>query len=101
MAALMAEAQGDAEFARRLREKWVAARRAALRSILERGEARGELRRDLDLELVIDGLYGPMWYRLLNSHAPLDRAFAECLVEQLFAGIHAAATPRASQAQCS
>ena len=89
MAALMAYAQHDAAFARRWRKEWIDSRRAALRSILVRGQDRGELRKDLDLELLIDGFYGPMWYRLLNGHAPLDRRFAEHLTAQLLAGAHA------------
>lgn len=86
MAALMAHAQHDAAFGQRMREEWIGSRRAALRSILGRAQERGELRGGLDLELLADCLYGPMWYRLLNGHARLDRAFAERLIVQLLNG---------------
>jgi hypothetical protein len=37
----------------------------------------GEFRRDVDIELIIDLIYGPMWYRLMVGHQPLNREFAE------------------------
>ena len=46
-----------------------------------------EIRPDLNLELVIDGIYGPIWYRLLLKHAPLDDVFAEELMNLLMLGI--------------
>ncbi len=86
---LIAEAQKDATFASSFREQFIECRRAATRTILERGIARGELRPDLNLELVIDAIYGPIWYRLLLKHATLDDAFAEELVNFLIVGIQA------------
>lgn len=86
---LIAEAQMDASLAEAFREQFIKCRRAATRTILERGIARGELRPDLNLELVIDTIYGPIWYRLLLKHATLDDAFAEELVNFLIVGIQA------------
>lgn len=82
---LIAEAQLDVNLAEAFREQFIKSRRAATRTILERGVNRGELRPDL--ELVIDAIYGSVWYRLLLKHAPLDDAFAEELVNFLIAGI--------------
>ena len=76
---LMAEAQFDPDFAEHFRNGFVARRRAALRRLLERGVERGELAAGLDLDLVIDLIYGAMWYRLLNQHASLDDVFADAL----------------------
>jgi hypothetical protein len=41
---------------------------------------RGDLRRNLDLEIAIDLLLGPIYYRLLMSGEPLTSAFIERLV---------------------
>src|SRR4051812_18268352 len=58
-----------AEFARR--------RRSLTRKVLERAIARGELRRQVDVDLVIDVIGGATTFRLLQGHAPLNRRFAE------------------------
>lgn len=86
---LIAETQIDPNLAEAFREQFIKSRRQVTRTILERGIARGELRKDLNLELVIDGIYGPVWYRMLLKHAPLDNNFAEELVHFLMLGIQA------------
>jgi AcrR family transcriptional regulator len=96
IAGLIAEAQTDSAVAATFREKFVASRRAATRVILERGMARGELRPNLNLELAIDTIYGPVWYRLLLKHAALDQAFAAELVCQLVGGMGAGAAQNPS-----
>ena len=62
---LLADAMGDAELFAVFRAALVEPRRAAMRVVLERGVARGEIRADADLELVIDLIAGPMIYRFL------------------------------------
>jgi len=52
-------------------------RRSAAREIIQAGMDSGEFRRDVDIELIIDLIYGPMWYRLMVGHQPLNREFAE------------------------
>ena len=69
---LMAQALLDPVFATAFRDRFLFSRRAALRGILERAVARGEIGEDLDVELLVDVVYGVLWYRLLLDHAPLD-----------------------------
>jgi AcrR family transcriptional regulator len=76
---LMAEAQLSEEFAVAFREQFIARRRKALTDLIQRGIERGQLEADVDVEFLADMIYGPMWYRLLNRHAPLDDAFADRL----------------------
>jgi AcrR family transcriptional regulator len=76
---LMAQAVLDPEFASAFRERFLFARRAALRGILQRAVARGEMGRAVDLELLLDVVFGVLWYRLLLDHAPLDDAAAHDL----------------------
>jgi AcrR family transcriptional regulator len=83
VAGLVAQAQHDPEFAVRFRERFITRRRAILAAVIERGQAGGELRADLDLDLAIDAFYGPIIYRLLFAHAPLDEAFADALAAEL------------------
>jgi AcrR family transcriptional regulator len=58
-------------------------KRARHREVLCRGVERGDLRRDADLEAVIDAYVGPIFYRFLISDAPLDDAFADTLVDSV------------------
>lgn len=76
---IAAEAQADPEALRVFRERFVLPRRRAAVEILERGVASGEFDPELDAELAIDLLYGPIWLRLLIGHLPLDEDFAEAL----------------------
>ncbi|CAA9448955.1 MAG: Transcriptional regulator, AcrR family [uncultured Rubrobacteraceae bacterium] len=89
VAALIAEGQADPELAEALRLRWLSVRRTEAREILELGIERGELREDLDLEVAVDVLYGPIYYRLLVGHAPLDADFADALADYVFAGLGA------------
>jgi AcrR family transcriptional regulator len=85
MRGLMADAVLDPEFNKILREAFVSRRRAATREILRRGVERGEIAPDTDLELTIDMLFGPVWFRLLVQHAKLDAKFARQLVDAILA----------------
>ncbi|MFI5046960.1 MAG: TetR/AcrR family transcriptional regulator [Acidimicrobiia bacterium] len=49
-------------------------------AVVERAIARGELRSDIDPELVIDACVGPVFYRFLVSGAPIDDRFLDALV---------------------
>jgi AcrR family transcriptional regulator len=81
---IAAAAQQDEHVAGVLAE-FTAQRRAALRSLLERGRANGDLSADANLGLLIDVAYGVLWYRLLVGHAPLDASAARDLSTHLIA----------------
>ncbi|HVX65945.1 MAG TPA: TetR/AcrR family transcriptional regulator [Bryobacteraceae bacterium] len=83
----IAEGQSDPEFAKLFRERFLAPRRDAVRVIWQRGVERGEVRREIDSELVLDLIYGPTIFRLLAGHAPLNDAEAANIVAAVFAGI--------------
>ena len=87
IAALIGESQADVEVARAFLDHWIAPRRRETRRVLERGVSRGELRAALDLDVAMDALYGPIYYRLLVRHLPLDEGFADALAEQVLHGI--------------
>jgi AcrR family transcriptional regulator len=81
---LMAEAQLNDDFAEAFRERFIARRRKALTDLIVRGIQRGEMEPGTDAEFVADMIYGPMWYRLLNRHAPIDDQFADQLSAYVF-----------------
>src|SRR3954451_21204000 len=70
---LLAESAGDPELHRIFYENLVQPRREATREVLERAVARGELRGDVDLELVMDVLVGPIIYRLLIAGGDVEQ----------------------------
>ncbi|HEX6444431.1 MAG TPA: TetR/AcrR family transcriptional regulator [Streptosporangiales bacterium] len=79
---LMAEAQRDPKAAGVLRE-FTEARRAALRDVVERGRERGETAPDADLDLLVEQVFGVLWYRIMVGHAALDAASARRLAAAL------------------
>lgn len=87
IAALVAEGVFDAEVATAFRSRWVSARREETRKVIKRGVASGEFKSDLDLEVAIDALYGPIYHRLLVGHLPLESQFVDTLANYVMAGI--------------
>jgi AcrR family transcriptional regulator len=79
--ALMAQAVLDPAFGRAFRERFLSARRAVLRGVLERAVAREEIAPDEDLDLLVDIVFGVLWYRLLSDHGPLDEEAGRALAE--------------------
>lgn len=80
---LAAEGQYDAVTAQLLRDRVVEPRRASGLALLRHAEELGEIPAGLDHETIVDLLFGPVWYRLLFEHAPLDEAFVERLLKQV------------------
>jgi hypothetical protein len=60
-------------------------------AVIERGVARGDLRAGLDVELALDVLGGPLFYRLLVTGGPIDERLAEGVVDLILAGFGTAA----------
>ena len=65
--------------------EFTAQRRAALRALLERGVASGDIPATANLAVMTDMAYGVLWYRLLVGHAPLDAAAAADLAAHIIA----------------
>jgi AcrR family transcriptional regulator len=62
-------------------EEFVRHRRSGILSVFERAVARGELRIGFDHQLAADVLTGPIFYRHLVSHMPVDDAYAEQVLD--------------------
>jgi AcrR family transcriptional regulator len=74
------------ELAGAVRDGFLAKRREALRAVLDRGVARGDLRADIDSELALDVLGGALFYRLLITGGPIDERLAEGVAELILRG---------------
>ena len=88
---LVAAMAHDPGLARMVRDEFLAARREALADVLRRGVERGDLRAGLDVELALDVLAGPLFYRLLVTGGPIDDRLAEGVVDLILRGY---GTPR-------
>jgi hypothetical protein len=84
----------NTEFAEVARDRFLTGRRAALREVFKRAIGRGDLRGDLDVELALDVLGGPLFYRLMITGGPIDARLATNVVELILRGF-APATPGA------
>ncbi|HEV7974090.1 TetR/AcrR family transcriptional regulator [Amycolatopsis sp.] len=83
----VAVAQTDPDIRSALDTRWLRPRRAAVEGVLRDAAERGEIRADVDFAAAMDQLFGPLYYRLLFRHEPLDERLAETLVRQMLAGL--------------
>ncbi|WGU93381.1 TetR/AcrR family transcriptional regulator [Paenibacillus dendritiformis] len=84
---LLGEGQFDSGLAEAYRTRFFRPRRLEARSLLEKGVQRRELKKDLDIGICIDLIYGPIFYRLLVTGEPIDDSYVRHLVESAFEGI--------------
>ena len=61
--------------------------RDTARVMWRRGVDRGEIRKEIDGEIVLDLVYGPMVFRLLAGHGSLSDHESEAMVEAIFGGL--------------
>ena len=83
--AVMAEAAVNPEMRETL-TRFVQHRRSRAIQAVLRGIERGELRRDINPELVVDLLAGPVFVRTMLSHQPIDENLVEAAVDVIIAG---------------
>ena len=90
VSAILGAGQSDPELTEAFRERFLMPRRREAYSTLRRAIRRGELRRDIDPDLLLDSLYGPIYMRFLIRHDRLTPDF----VDRLSALVLAGARPR-------
>jgi AcrR family transcriptional regulator len=86
VAGLIAEGQSEPAVLQEFFDRWVNPRRKATIADLQRGKHAGELRPEIEPELLNDAIFGAIYYRLLLRSGPLTRRFGEELVEQVLGG---------------
>jgi AcrR family transcriptional regulator len=86
-AQLLAAGVSDPAGARYFREYFLGDRRKAIAKVWQRALNRGEVNADVDVEIAIDVLFGPLIFRLLTGHAPLARADADAVADAVLTGL--------------
>jgi AcrR family transcriptional regulator len=81
VAAMVAAAQSETELAKAFRNEFIARNRDAARLMLERSIAEGIVAPPADIDLALDLVFGPLFYRLLMGHAPITRGFVDQLLD--------------------
>jgi AcrR family transcriptional regulator len=82
---LVADMAHDPVLARMIREKVLVARRRSIRAAFERGVARGESGPGFDIEILIDMLTGPFYFRALFGHLPATPTMVNTIVDYVLA----------------
>jgi AcrR family transcriptional regulator len=83
--ALAGQAQHDPEVAARFQSEFMAPQRERDRQPLLRAQRRGELSQSEDIDLAIDQLVGPIYYRVLITGQAVPPEFTNALVDRYLA----------------
>ncbi len=81
VAAMVAAAQSETELAKAFRHEFITRNRDATRLLLERCIEDKLVAPPADMELALDLIFGPLFYRLLMGHAPVTRALVDRLID--------------------
>jgi AcrR family transcriptional regulator len=84
---LIAAAQDDPDLAKSVRENIIEPRVKACRDRLRHAQQQGQLRRDVDLDDVVELLYAPLYYRLLLHTRPPTHKQVANVLDLAFTGL--------------
>ena len=87
VAALLGGGQSDPELIAAFRDRFLWPRRRQAYQTLQRGIDRGELPADIDMDLTLDSLYGPIYMRFLIRHDELSESFVDALCGLVLRGV--------------
>jgi len=86
IAELIGAAQSDPDLSAAVSERYTMPRRLLAIDYFERALERGQLLNGVDVNLLVDQLWGACYNRLLIPDAPLDIAFADALLHSTLRG---------------
>lgn len=86
VSAILAAGQSDKDLIAAFRERFLWPRRREAYATLSRGIQRGELRKNIDPDLILDSLYGPIYMRFLIQHDRLTPDFVDRLCALVLGG---------------
>jgi len=86
VSAILGGGQSDKDLISAFRKRFLWPRRQEAYGTLRRAIRRGELRNDIDMDLLLDSLYGPIYMRFLIRHDKLSASFVDNLCELVLGG---------------
>jgi len=87
VAQIIAESQYDPSTLQDFRGRFWDGRREAVHELLERGVRAGEIRKGVDVDLLVEMLYSPIYLRLLFGYQPLSESYADSALGLAFDGV--------------
>jgi AcrR family transcriptional regulator len=88
VSAILGGGQSDHDLIAAFRERFLWPRRREAYATLRRGIERGELHKNVDMDLLLDSLYGPIYMRFLIRHDKLTPEFVDHLCQLVLDGAH-------------
>jgi hypothetical protein len=85
--ALVGEAQHNPAVATALNERFIRPQADKTVARLRRAQQQGQLAPEFDLDVAMDILSGPLYFRLLVTQEPLTHEYVERVLDVLFAGM--------------
>jgi AcrR family transcriptional regulator len=86
VSAILAAGQSDGKVIAAFRDRFMKPRRQEAYATLRRAIRRGELKEDVDMDLLLDSLYGPIYMRFLIRHDKLTPEFVDGLCDLALGG---------------
>ena len=87
VAMMVAAADEETEISKVFRTHFILARREEGRALLSKAVEQGALRGNIEFEVALDMVYGPLFYRLLVGHKPLTADFTDALLAHAIEGL--------------
>jgi AcrR family transcriptional regulator len=87
LAQLIGQSQTDLPLAAEYRRLYSSERRRLAAERLRRGQEQGQIHADVDVQVVVDQLWGAVYHRLLVPDEPITTEFVDSLLGNLFGGI--------------
>ena len=84
---LLAEAQFNSELKAAFRERWIAKRRASAIAVIKAGIASGEIPSRIDPDILLDVLYGGLYYRLLIGTGAISDDYVDSVWDTVVGGL--------------
>ena len=88
MADLIAEGQADSNLLREVYDHHISERRTAAASEIRRGIQSGEFRADLDEQVLVDVIYGAVYYHLMLRSKSLNDSYGDQIVDLALRGAY-------------
>jgi AcrR family transcriptional regulator len=88
-APLLANAIQDSVASKWLQTRFLDSRQRGIQQLWDRAVARGEVRKDIDPDLAMDLVFGPIMWRLVSGRPPLTEDEADAIVNSVLNGLAA------------